>query len=163
MDFKNVSFGQPLSLIKLVEWGDHYSVGQSAIDAQHKEIFNLGINVYENWCNGKGVSELLPTVEKLEKLLKVHFAFEESLLAEIGYEGLTEHVEEHHRMLSDMEAMTEDLSKRLLLLKGGSKSSRGGSMLSPDWPLMQFFLGFAVGHVSTSDMHYSKALTASRS
>ena len=163
MAYKNVSFGQSLSLIKLIEWGDHYSVDHSAIDAQHKEIFNLGINVYENWRNGKGAAELLPTVEKLAKLLKAHFSFEERLLAEVGYEDLTEHVEEHHRMLNDMEAMKEDMNSRLQLLKDGSISSRGGSMLSPDWPLMLFFLGFAVGHVSTSDMRYSKALTASRS
>jgi len=117
----------------------------------------------QNWLNGKGVTKLLPAVEKLVKLITAHFAFEERLLVEIGYEGLTEHVEEHHRMLNDMEAMTEDLSNRLLPLKGGSKSARGGSMLSPDWPLMQFFLGFAVEHVSTSDMRYSESLTASRS
>ena len=163
MIYKNVSFSPSISLSKLIEWGDHYSVDHSAIDTQHKEIFNLGINVYENWRNGKGVAELLLTVEKLEKLLGAHFSFEERLLAEIGYIDLAEHIEEHHRMLKDMAAMKEDMNSRLILLKDGSMSSRGGSMLSPDWPLMLFFLGFAVGHVSTSDMRYSKALNASSS
>ena len=166
MDRENASFGRGqselLSVTNLIEWGERYSVGHAEIDAQHKKIFNLGISVYENWRNREGTDELRPTVEKLAALLKAHFSYEESLLAKIGYEGLNEHVAEHHSMLNNLEVMIEQIDERLPLSKQKSKVS-GGSMLTADWPVLQFILGFTIGHVATSDMRYSEALTKSNS
>ena len=165
MDFKNTSFGrtqsQLLSVINLIQWGEHYSVDHPGIDAQHKKIFDLGLNVYENWRNGGSGEELRLTVEKLAGLLEAHCYYEERLLAEIGYEDLEKHVAEHRRMLGDMGAMKEAMNEHLLRLKDGGKA--GGSMLAADWPVMHFFLGFIVGHVITSDMGYCKSLIAGRS
>jgi len=165
VDLENAEYGrgqsQLLSVINLIQWGEHFSVGHSGIDAQHKKIFDLGFRVYENWRNGGGTDELHPTVEKLAALLKAHFSYEESLLAKIGYEGLNEHIAEHRRMLNDLETMREQINERLSLSKTGSKS--GGSMLAADWPVLQFILGFSVGHVATSDIRYSEALADSNS
>ncbi len=36
--------------------------------------------------------------------------------------------------------------------------SPGGSVLSPNWSVMQFILAFTFGHVMTSDMSYVKPL-----
>jgi hemerythrin len=43
-----------------------------------------------------------------------------------------------------------------------TKEIRGGSLLAPGWSIMQFILGFTVGHVASSDMAYSRALIANR-
>ena len=163
MGIENASFGRDqselLSVTNLIEWGERYSVGHAEIDAQHKKIFNLGISVYENWRNGEGTDELRPTAKKLAALLKAHFSYEESLLAKIGYEGLNEHIAEHRSMLNNLKSMREQINERLSLSKQESESS-GGSMLAADWPVLQFILGFTIGHVATSDMRYCKALKA---
>jgi|GEM_PF-734870 len=164
MNFNEISIGhaqsQLLSLANLIQWGDHFSVNHQEIDAQHKEIFDLGISVYEKWRNGEGVESLLSAMEKLTYLVKAHFLYEERLLSEIKYEDINEHIAEHRRMRKDLNATLEEMNERLLQYKDGRKPS-GGSLLRADWPMMQFVLGFAVGHVGTSDMRYCKALAAS--
>ena len=44
---------------------------------------------------------------------------------------------------------------------GDDDDSPGGSVLSPNWSVMRFILGFSIGHVMTSDMSYSQSLIAS--
>jgi len=148
---------QHLSVNNLIQWGDHLSVDHSGIDAQHKAIFDLGTKVYKKWKDGGSIDALRPAADKLENLLKTHFSFEEQLLAEIGYQDLKQHAAEHHSMLAEMETMKE----RFHTFKDGQESV-GGSLLAPGWPIMQFVLGFTIGHVMSSDMSYCRALAASR-
>ena len=61
MSSRNALFGrlqtQHLAVNNLIQWGDHLSVEDPAIDAQHKAIFDLGASVYESWRGGGGVEE----------------------------------------------------------------------------------------------------------
>jgi hemerythrin-like metal-binding protein len=161
MSINSAYFGriqmQHLFVNNLIQWGDHFSVEHPGIDAQHKAIFDLGADVYENWRSGGTVDVLRPVVDKLADLLRAHFSYEERLLVEIGYSGLDEHVAEHHSMLNDLVIMQE----RFHTFRDGY-ASPGGSLLAPGWPIMQFILGFTVGHVMSSDMSYSRTLIASR-
>jgi len=152
---------QLFSLPNLIRWGDHFSVDHSGIDAQHKKIFNLGLTVYENWGDGCDIDMINPSMEKLAVLLEEHFLYEEGILDKIGYEDLDEHVAEHHSILKDMVAMKEKINEHHLLLKGG-RNTPGGSVLALERPVMQFFMGFALWHVTYTDMRYCKALTGSR-
>lgn len=161
MSIDNALFGriqlQHLSINNLIQWGDHLSVEHPGIDAQHQAIFDLGTRVYEHWRAGGTVDMLRATVDKLAHLLDAHFAYEERLLAEIGYTGLEDHAAEHRSMLADLEI----LRQRCQGLKDGQGAARG-SLLAPGWPIMQFILGFTIGHVMSSDMNYCRALIASR-
>jgi hemerythrin len=154
--FQRIQF-QHLALNNLIQWGDHYSVDHPEIDAQHKAILELGTKVYENWRAGAPVNVLRAAVDKLARLLEAHFAYEERLLAEIGYKALEQHAAEHRSMLKEISEM-QDYFQAL----HGEKGEAGGSVLAPGWPVVQFVLEFSVGHVSTSDMSYYQALIASR-
>ncbi len=161
MSLSNAPFGrismQHFAFDNLIQWGDHLSVEHPGIDAQHKAIFDLGTRVYEDWRHGKGVPDLRPAVDKLANLLPAHFAYEERLLAEIGYAGLDQHAAEHRSMLTDLAAM----QTRFRTFKDGQESPPG-SLLAPGWSIMRFFLEFTVGHVMSSDMGYCRALAAGR-
>ena len=37
---------QDKSINQLIQWGDHLSVGHPEIDAQHKEIYEFGAEIY---------------------------------------------------------------------------------------------------------------------
>lgn len=148
---------QHLSLNQLIQFGDHLFVDHPVIDAQHKEIFNLGVNVFENWRGGECVDVLRPAVEKLSNLMHSHFSYEERVLHEIGYEDLKNHAAEHCTMRDELSLMHE----RFHSYKDG-KEIRSGSLLAPVWSIMQFILGFTVGHVASSDMAYSCALIANK-
>ena len=157
----NALFGriqlQHLSVNNLIQWGDHLSVEHPTIDIQHKAIFDLGTRVYENWRAGGGIGVLRPAVDKLANLLQAHFAFEERVLAEIGYDALTEHAGEHRAMLDEMQILRD----RFHSFKDGHEV-KGGSLQAPGWSIMQFLLGFSIGHVMSSDMSYCQTLMANR-
>ncbi|TRZ92380.1 MAG: hypothetical protein D4R84_12425 [Rhodocyclaceae bacterium] len=140
----------------LIQWGDHLSVGHPEIDAQHKEIYEFGAEIYESWRNGVRVGELRVSTDRLFGLLRNHFVYEERLLAGIGYGDLKQHVAEHRAMLKELQDMREHF-KTL----SDDDDSPGGSVLSPNWSVMQFILAFALGHVMTSDMSYVQPLKAS--
>ena len=148
---------QDQSINHLIKWGDHLSVGHPEIDAQHKEIYEFGAEVYESWRDGVRVGELRIATDRLYGLLRTHFLFEERLLGGIGYGDLKRHVAEHRSMLKELQAMQEHF-KTL----SDDDDSPGGSVLSPNWSVMQFILAFTLGHVMTSDMSYVQPLQASR-
>jgi hemerythrin len=148
---------QDQSINQLIQWGDHLSVGHPEIDAQHKEIYEFGAEIYESWRHGVRVGELRLAADKLLKLLRAHFVYEERLLAGIGYADLKQHVAEHRSMLKELQDMREHFETL-----GDDDDSPGGSVLSPNWSVMRFILGFSLGHVMTSDMSYSQPLMASR-
>jgi hemerythrin-like metal-binding protein len=160
MSTNNALFGrlqlQHHSVSNLIQWGEHLSVEHPEIDAQHRAIFDLGTRVYENWRGGAKVDALRPAVDKLANLLPAHCAFEERLLADIGYEDLDQHKAEHRRMLDELAAMRERVHAF-----ADDHEPHGGSLLAPGWPVMQFILGFTVGHVMSSDMAYCRTLLAS--
>lgn len=147
---------QHLPLVRLIQWGEHLSVGHPEIDAQHEAIMGLGVKLYEGWRTGDRVDALRPGVEKLVKLLPAHLAYEERVLSKIGYEDLEQHAAEHRSMLTDL----ADMKARFDATEDATEAG-GGSLLAPGWPITQFFLEFAVGHVATSDMGYYQALEAS--
>ena len=148
---------QHLSLNKLIQFGDHLLVDHPVIDAQHKEIFELGVKVYQDWSCGEGIDVLRPAVEKLSNLMHVHFGFEERVLSGIGYEDIKSHAAEHRSMRDELSLMNEQFRN----YKGG-REIRTGSLMAPGWSIMQFILGFTVGHVATSDMCYYRALAANK-
>ncbi|MCX7174629.1 MAG: hemerythrin domain-containing protein [Proteobacteria bacterium] len=154
------SFGrtqiQNQSINHLIQWGDHLSVGHPEIDAQHKEIYEFGTEIYESWRDGVRVGELRLAADRLLKLLRAHFVYEERLLAGIGYADLKQHVAEHRSMLKELQGMRDHFETI-----GDDDDSPGGSVLSPNWSVMRFILGFSLGHVMTSDMNYCQSLIAS--
>ncbi|MFA7278813.1 MAG: hemerythrin domain-containing protein [Sterolibacterium sp.] len=147
---------QDQSINQLIQWGDHLSVGHPEIDAQHKEIYEFGAEIYEDWREGVRVGELRIATDRLLKLLRAHFVYEERLLAGIGYGDLKQHVAEHRSMLKELQDMRDHFETL-----GDDDDSPGGSVLSPNWSVMRFILGFSLGHVMTSDMSYSQSLIAS--
>lgn len=148
---------QHLSLNQLIEFGDHLFVDHPAIDTQHKAIFKLGVGVYEHWRSGDGLDVLRPAVEKLSNLMHAHFSFEERVLQDIGYEEFKEHAAEHSSMRDELSLMHE----RFHCFKE-HEEIREGSLMAPGWSIMEFILGFTVGHVAHSDMGYNRTLAANR-
>jgi len=142
-----------LGFKQLIAWGDHLSVGHREIDAQHKAIFDLGARLLDDWRSGATAHAMLPTVDRLANLVSAHCAYEERLLAGIRYGDLDQHKAEHAELLKEMALMQREFAA----LASGAISPRD-PLLAPGWPVVQFFLEFAVGHVTASDMTYCAAI-----
>ena len=148
---------QNSSVNNVIQWGEHLSVEHPVIDAQHKAIFDLGSDFYENWRSGASVDLLRPAVDKLGNLMHAHFTYEERVLTNICYSGLIEHAAEHRIMLDKLQIMQDYVYTFKL-----DQKVRRGSLQTPGWKIMELIFGFTVGHLMSSDMSYSLAIMASR-
>ena len=88
------------SVVRLV-WQEAYQCGEPAIDRQHRQLFDLGNNLF------KAAAEELATTETLNIALDgvlahiaMHFADEERILAEHGFADLEAHRLAHARLLA---------------------------------------------------------------
>ncbi len=131
------------ALASLIKWGDHLSVDNPEIDAQHEAIFGLGAKAHELWRRRANAAELRPLVTRLQKVLAAHFQYEEDVLADAGYPKLEQHKAEHEMMLADLAVIRARLS-------GKSK----GDGPEPAWAVLNYVLGVTIGHILSSDLDY---------
>ena len=105
-------------------------------------------------ARGAILDVLRPAVEKLSNLVHSHFAYEERLLHEIGYDDLKNHAAEHQALRDELSILHDRLH--------GLDECRRTSLVARGDDVIQFILGLTVGHVGSSDMRYYRALRANR-
>jgi len=135
------------SLASRVQWGDHLSIGNPALDAQDRSIFRFVGEIDELWRQGAGMGPLRDVAGRLNRVLEAHFRYEERMLAEIGYPDLAKHAAEHHEILEDLALIREHMNEG-----AGINSGCAGLRLS------NFILGVTMGHVINTDNDYCRYL-----
>lgn len=105
-----------------VEWTEEYELGIGVIDGQHKRIVEY-INKLADIGPEGSSEELSEIVDSLLDYTYSHFAFEEALMEEAGYENLNFHQQTHeaftnrirdlHRRFCEGEAVNEEIGELL--------------------------------------------------
>lgn len=87
----------------LIQWRDDFSTGDPAVDHEHKELVDLINELHGNLGSG-GVTE-----EQVEEFLgeinlkiSAHFALEERMMREAGYDSYEAHKDDHEKLLDDI-------------------------------------------------------------
>jgi len=125
--------------MKDLGWKDEYSVGISAVDFQHRRIFDCIISI----LGGPSDDDKLRVeaeVVRLLGLLQQHFALEESMMRKLCYPDMEKHIEEHRAFNADV----HDLAQKSLRKKGGV--SHEAIKLAHRW---------LTEHIMTSDRDYA--------
>jgi hemerythrin len=81
-------------------WTPALSVGDPAIDAQHRELFRLSEQVIA--CAATGDGCVAEAIELLHEYAAAHFAHEEDRMRESEYPGFLRHKAEHDRFVEDL-------------------------------------------------------------
>lgn len=136
--------GMTGSLDRLVAWGEHLSVEQPTIDAQHEGIFKVAMEIAETWQARGNLGRLKAFAEKLAHLVEAHFRYEERQLEEVGYPQLDEHRAEHKVIADELQVIRDRLDRM------GDDTAK----TMPGFLVHNFVLGVTVGHIGSSDMHY---------
>jgi len=90
-----------------IEWTPALSVGNDAIDAQHKELFRRADDLLAAILDGK--PERVGTVLGYLHVYAVeHFGLEEAWMREQRFKGYTRHKAEHDRFVADLVALAEE-------------------------------------------------------
>lgn len=80
-----------------IEWNESYSVNVPSIDEQHKKLFVILNKTQEMIQSGKSNVELKEIFSDTLNYAAEHFAYEEQLMSENGFENLESHKLEHEK------------------------------------------------------------------
>ena len=123
-----------------ITWKDYYSVGDSSLDAQHKEIIKLINKLYaamEEAAERRAAKQIL---DRLSRYTAGHFRYEEGVMREMGYPDRQAHAAEHEQMRQ----RTADLRPRLGLVTARE--------------VLQLLKGWWLGHIQGEDKKYTPYL-----
>lgn len=96
----------------LVEWKDSYSVGNVAVDHEHRELIDLINTLHEELTEsgggGAGQRDASAIFGDIYKGISSHFALEEKFMREQAYDQLADHKSDHERLLDELRDIMDD-------------------------------------------------------
>ncbi len=94
-----------------IEWRDQYSVGVSAIDEQHKELFNKVNRLLEACSRGEGQKVVKEVLDFLGNYVVFHFSTEEQYMSKYSYPDFAAHKKEHDDFVETYKKFRQELEK----------------------------------------------------
>lgn len=122
-------------------WTDELSVGIPMIDKQHKKLFSMMNEFYNNLQKDNNVEKLKNLAESMKKYADEHFSTEESLLEKYGFVHQNNHMDEH----KIFRQKTDDILAKIEL---------GKYVLSME--LTTFLKDWFANHIKISDKKYAE-------
>ncbi len=94
-----------------MKWYEDLSVGNAAVDAQHKKLFEI-VDELTDACNQKkGKEEVGKTLTFLLDYTKTHFKDEEKLMMQNTYPNFTAHKKLHDDFTNEVSNIVTDYQK----------------------------------------------------
>ncbi len=91
----------------MINWDKQYETGFASIDDQHKELIRIIGDLSSLLTNaGEGediYDEMVAIVESLTAYTIYHFKYEEDLFQKFNYEDKEAHIEEHNKLITQIE------------------------------------------------------------
>jgi hemerythrin len=82
--------------MKIVEWKDEYSVGDTLMDTHHRLFLNMVHELDEAVSAGKQGVDKKAVLDFLIEYLDMHLRAEERLMEKVGFPGAKAHEATHH-------------------------------------------------------------------
>jgi hemerythrin len=122
-------------------WDDAYDTGIEVIDIQHRKIVDY-INQLDNAITTNDKEQIDMVFDNLFNYSLSHFSFEESLMAEHGYEHTEGHRKVHNSFTERIERYKAEWNK-------GNDISR---------QLLRDLKVWLVSHIQREDQHYAEVI-----
>ena len=98
----------------LIEWNEQFSVGVVSVDHEHRELIELINGFQQKIEQDDSVDAKLEYLGETLAHISAHFALEEKLMRESGYDEYQPHKADHEVLLDQlrdiMDAVEEDVS-----------------------------------------------------
>jgi hemerythrin-like metal-binding protein len=127
----------------LFQWNNDYSVKVTAMDNQHKKLFELVNELHSAMSKGHGKDITGDVLRRLIDYTVEHFTAEEKLMAKYEYPALAVHRVEH-----------QALTDKVLAFKKEFEAGTGNVTLE----LMTFLQQWLKNHIQTVDQRYGDFL-----
>lgn len=86
----------------LIEWRDDFSLGIAEVDHEHRELIELINAAYVHMQQDETAGEIDDFLGEIYARISAHFALEEKMMRERGYDQYAEHKSEHETLLDEI-------------------------------------------------------------
>jgi hemerythrin-like metal-binding protein len=88
--------------MKLLEWKPEFSVGNAAVDHEHRELIDLINSMHAGISEGAGRDQLVSGLGEIYAQIAAHFALEERMMRRADYIGYGVHKDDHELLLDQL-------------------------------------------------------------
>lgn len=127
---------------RYVEWKSFYSVGDAAIDREHKRILGMIDDLYMAVQLGNGPARVRDVLERLADYTTTHFEHEERVMLDCGYPNFDAH-----------KTMHDEMRRRVIEFR-----SNPDTVVAQD--LMQFLKNWWTRHIQNQDKAFAPYLVS---
>ncbi len=94
--------------MSLLEWKPEYSVGIASMDDEHQEMIGMINGVYAQLGQSAGKDDIEACLEEIFATISAHFALEERIMRDAGYEEYEDHKEDHEDLLDEIRDLMDE-------------------------------------------------------
>mgnify|MGYP001824311711 FL=1 len=88
--------------MSLIKWKDEFSVGVAAVDLEHRELIELINALDADMQEYATQTTVMETLGEIYARISAHFALEEKIMREAGYDGIVTHKQDHELLLDEL-------------------------------------------------------------
>ena len=88
--------------MSLITWKDEFSVGVAAVDLEHRELIELINGLDGDMQEHATQTTVVETLGEIYARISAHFALEEKIMRDAGYDGFAAHKQDHERLLDEL-------------------------------------------------------------
>ena len=88
--------------MKLLEWKPEFSVGNAAVDHEHRELIDMINNIHAGISRGAGRDQLAAGLGEIYAQIAAHFALEEKVMRDADYVRFPAHKDDHESLLDQL-------------------------------------------------------------
>lgn len=93
--------------MSLLEWKPAFSVGVAAVDYEHQLLIGLINQLYDDFLDSRSSERLRGFLGELYARIGAHFALEEKMMREVGYDEYDDHKKDHEALLDELTEIME--------------------------------------------------------
>ena len=128
----------------LLKWKPEYTVNVTELDSHHIKLFEILNAAYENVVNSSEANCIKAIVSELSEYMSYHFAAEEQLMVDNGYQEIDAHIAEHRLFADKIDAL---------------KSNQHDSNLEAAQELIIVLGNWVLHHILIEDRKYSELIS----
>ena len=88
--------------MSLISWKDEFSVGVAAVDLEHRELIELINHLDADMQEYATQTTVVEALGEIYARISAHFALEEKIMREAGYEEFAAHKQDHELLLDEL-------------------------------------------------------------
>ena len=93
--------------MKYLQWSESFSVGVDSVDYEHQNLMDMINMIYAELEDRRDIAEITKTVSDVHAEISAHFALEERIMREAGYEEFEAHKNDHEDLLDQIRTMMD--------------------------------------------------------